>query len=418
MWATLLEPRGCEGWSSTLRSCSIEYRIDDSDPVAVRQQSVCVFHARQLATMPETDQPWMERALKQAEQSVGLASPNPAVGCVLVRNDRLVGEGFHEYDRRDHAEIVALKQTGTLARGATAYVTLEPCTHHGRTGPCADALLAAGVTRVVVATADPNPVVQGKGIARLRAAGVEVTSGVGEDRARRLNDGFARFITTGLPFVTMKVAATLDGRIAPAERSASAPHWITGEQARAEVHRLRHAGDALIAGVGTILADDPLLTDRSHLPRRRPLLRIVLDSKLRTPLASQLVKTADQDVLIFFSDAGDTAQKDLLSRGVRLVQIAGDGFHVDLRKVLASLAEMQITSVLLEGGAEVHTTALNQGLVDKLMLFYAPRFLGDKAMPMLGSIEGVPAIDDFSLRRFGQDFAFEAYLRNPWLNLS
>jgi diaminohydroxyphosphoribosylaminopyrimidine deaminase/5-amino-6-(5-phosphoribosylamino)uracil reductase len=368
--------------------------------------------------MPETDQQWMERALKQAEQSVGLASPNPAVGCVLVRDDRPVGEGFHQYDQRDHAEIVALKQAGPLARGATAYVTLEPCTHHGRTGPCADALLAAGITRVVVATADPNPVVSGKGIARLRAAGVEVSSGVGEDAARRLNDGFAKFITTGLPFVTMKVAATLDGRIAPIQRSATAPYWITGEEARAEVHRMRHAADALIAGVGTILADDPLLTDRSHLPRHRPLLRVVLDSKLRTPLDSQLVKTADQDVLIFFSDAGETAQKELASRGVRLLQIAGDGAHVALSEVMARLAEMQITSLLLEGGAEVHTTALNQGLVDKLMLFYAPRFLGEKAMPMLGSIDGAPAIGDFSLRRFGQDFAFEAYVRNPWLNLS
>jgi diaminohydroxyphosphoribosylaminopyrimidine deaminase/5-amino-6-(5-phosphoribosylamino)uracil reductase len=366
--------------------------------------------------MPEIDHQWMERALKQAEQSVGLASPNPAVGCVLVRDDRPVGEGFHEYDLRDHAEIVALKQAGPLARGATAYVTLEPCIHHGRTGPCADALLAAGITRVVVATADPNPVVHGKGIARLRAAGVEVSSGLGEDAARRLNDGFAKFITTGLPFVTMKVAATLDGRIAPAQRSGT--HWITGEQARAEVHRMRHAADALVTGVGTILADDPLLTDRSQLPRRRPLLRIVLDSKLRTPLNSRLVKTADQSVLIFFRDAGETAQRDLTSRGVRLVQIAGDGSHVALKEVMVRLAEMQITNLLLEGGAEVHTSALNQGLVDKLMLFYAPRFLGDTAMPMLGSIDGVPAIDDFSLRRFGQDFAFETYLRNPWLNLS
>jgi diaminohydroxyphosphoribosylaminopyrimidine deaminase/5-amino-6-(5-phosphoribosylamino)uracil reductase len=366
--------------------------------------------------MPEIDQQWMERALKQAEQSVGLASPNPAVGCVLVRDDRLVGEGFHEYDQRDHAEIVALKQAGPLARGATAYVTLEPCTHHGRTGPCADALLTAGIARVVVATTDPNPVVRGKGIARLREAGVVVSGGVGENAARRLNDGFARFITTGLPFVTMKVAATLDGRIAPAQRPAVAPYWITGEQARAEVHRLRHAADALIAGVGTILADDPLLTDRSHLPRRRPLLRVVLDSRLRIPLTSQLVKTADQDVLIFFSEAGETAQKDLASRGVRLVQIAGNGSHLDLRQVMVKLAEMQITSLLLEGGAEVHTAALNQGLVDRLMLFYAPRFLGETAMPMLGSIEGITAIGDFLLRKFGQDFAFEAYLRNPWLN--
>jgi diaminohydroxyphosphoribosylaminopyrimidine deaminase/5-amino-6-(5-phosphoribosylamino)uracil reductase len=368
--------------------------------------------------MPETDEQWMERALKQAEQSVGLASPNPAVGCVLVRDHQVVGEGFHKYDHRDHAEIVALKQAGPLAQGATAYVTLEPCSHHGRTGPCADALLAAGITRVVIATADPNPVVRGKGVARLRAAGVEVSSGMGEDAARSLNDGFARFITTGLPFVTMKVAATLDGRIAPAERSATAPYWITGEQARTEVHRMRHAADALIAGVGTILADDPLLTDRSHLPRRRPLLRVVLDSKLRTPLNSQLVRTADQDVLVFFSDAGETAQKDLASRGVRLVQVAGNGSHLELSDVMARLAEMQVTSLLLEGGAEVHTTALNEGLVDKLMLFYAPRFLGGTAMSMLGTIGRVPAIDDFSLRRFGQDFAFEAYLRNPWLNLS
>jgi diaminohydroxyphosphoribosylaminopyrimidine deaminase / 5-amino-6-(5-phosphoribosylamino)uracil reductase len=368
--------------------------------------------------MPETDQQWMERALEQAKQSVGLASPNPAVGCVLVRDDRLVGEGFHEYDQRDHAEIVALKQAGSLARGATAYVTLEPCTHHGRTGPCADALLTAGIARVVVATMDPNPVVRGKGIARLREGGVEVSSGVGEDAARRLNDGFAGFITTGLPFVTMKVAATLDGRIAPAQRSTVAPYWITGEQARAEVHRMRHAADAVLAGVGTILVDDPLLTDRSHLPRRRPLLRIVLDSKLRTPPNSQLVKSADQDVIIFFSEAGETAQMDLASHGVRLVQIAGDGSRLDLTQVLVKLAEMQIISLLLEGGAEVHTAALNQGLVDKLMLFFAPRFLGETAIPMLGSIERKTAIEDFSLRKFGQDFAFEAYLRNPWLNLS
>jgi diaminohydroxyphosphoribosylaminopyrimidine deaminase/5-amino-6-(5-phosphoribosylamino)uracil reductase len=230
--------------------------------------------------MPDTDEQWMERALRQAERSVGLASPNPAVGCVLVRDGALVGEGFHEYDRRDHAEIVALRQAGPLAQGATAYVTLEPCTHQGRTGPCADALIAAGVARVVVATADPNPVVHGKGLARLRAAGVEVTSGVLEEPARRINDGFAKIVTSFLPFVTMKVAATLDGRIAPADRSVRGHFWISGEEARTEVHRMRHAADALMVGVGTIIADDPLLTDRSDLPRRRQLLRVVLDSTL------------------------------------------------------------------------------------------------------------------------------------------
>jgi diaminohydroxyphosphoribosylaminopyrimidine deaminase/5-amino-6-(5-phosphoribosylamino)uracil reductase len=326
----------------------------------------------------------------------------------------LVGEGFHEFDRRDHAEIVALKQAGGVARGATAYVTLEPCSHHGRTGPCADALLAAGVARVVVATTDPNPVVCGAGIARLRAGGVEVRVGVLEEPARRLNDGFARYITTSLPFVTMKVAATLDGRIAPMHGFSGTPYWITGDAARVEVHRMRHAADALLAGVGTILADDPLLTDRSRLPRRRPLLRIVLDSTLRTPLDSQLVKTAQQDVLIFFSQAGTTAQQALEARGVRLLQIPSAGPYIPLRDVLLRLGEMQITNLLLEGGAEIHTTALNQGLVDKLTLFYAPKFLGQTAVPMLGFIEGLPPIQNYALKRFGEDFAFEAYLRDPW----
>jgi diaminohydroxyphosphoribosylaminopyrimidine deaminase/5-amino-6-(5-phosphoribosylamino)uracil reductase len=364
--------------------------------------------------MPEIDQQWMERALQQAERSVGLSSPNPAVGCVLVRGEDLVGEGFHEYDRRDHAEVVALKQAGPLAQGATAYVTLEPCSHQGRTGPCADALIAAGITRVVVATTDPNPLVNGKGIARLRAAGVEVRTGVMQEQARRLNDGYAKFITAFLPYVTMKVAATLDGRIAPAQREARGHFWISGGEARAEVHRMRHAVDALIVGVGTIIADDPLLTDRSDLPRRRPLMRIVLDSTLRTPLDSQLVKTAYQDVLIFFSHAEVAAQKALEARGVRLQQIAHRGPRIPLQDALVRLAEMQITNVLLEGGAELYTSALNQGLVDKLMLFYAPRFFGQAAVPMLCATDGLPAIENYSLRQFGQDFALEARLHDPW----
>jgi diaminohydroxyphosphoribosylaminopyrimidine deaminase/5-amino-6-(5-phosphoribosylamino)uracil reductase len=360
------------------------------------------------------DHQWMERALGQAERSVGLASPNPAVGCVLVQGDRLVGEGFHAYDRRDHAEIVALKQAGPLAQGATAYVTLEPCSHQGRTGPCADALIAAGITRVVAATADPNPLVHGKGIARLRAAGVKISTGVLGEPARRLNDGFAKFITTFLPFVTMKVAATLDGRIAPAQQTVRGHFWISGSEARTEVHRMRHAADALIVGVGTVIADDPLLTDRSDLPRRRPLLRVVLDSTLRIPLDSQLVKTANQDLLIFFSHAEAATQKALEARGVRLQQIAHHGPRLPLHGALVRLAEMQITNVLLEGGAEVYTSALNQGLVDKLNIFYAPSFLGHAAIPMLCSIDKLPLIESYSLKQFGQDFALEAYLHDPW----
>jgi diaminohydroxyphosphoribosylaminopyrimidine deaminase / 5-amino-6-(5-phosphoribosylamino)uracil reductase len=362
----------------------------------------------------QIDVHWMERALEQAERSVGLASPNPAVGCVLVQGEEVVGEGFHEYDRRDHAEVVALRQAGLRAEGATAYVTLEPCSHQGRTGPCADALIAARVARVVVATRDPNPLVDGKGIERLRASGVEVATGVLEEQARRLNDGYAKFITDFLPFVTMKVAATLDGRIAPASRVVRGHFWISGNEARTEVQRMRHAADALIVGVGTIIADDPLLTDRSDLPRRRQLLRVILDSTLRIPLDSQVVKTAHQDVLIFFSKADPANQKALEARGVRLQQIAHHGPRISLQDALVRLAEMQITSVLLEGGAQVYTTALNQGLVDKLLVFYAPTFMGKEGVPMLSSIEELPPIHHYSLKHFGQDFALEAYLHNPW----
>ena len=340
----------------------------------------------------------MEYALRQAGRSVGLASPNPAVGCVIVQGDRIVGEGFHEYDLRDHAEIVALRQAGDAARGATAYVTLEPCSHHGRTGPCADALLAAGVSEVVVATVDPNPRVRGQGIERLRTAGILVRVGVLDEAARRLNDGFARFITSGLPFVTMKVASSLDGRIAPGS--------ITGEHARAEVQRMRHAADAIMVGVGTVLADDPLLTDRTGLPRRRRLLRVVLDSTLRTPLDSQLVKTAQDDVLVFFRQAASAKMQALEARGVRLQPMAA------LRDVLLRLGELQITSLLLEGGKELYTSALQGDLVDKLTLFYAPKFLGEAAVPMVGSSQRL--IPSYSLRQFGQDFALEAYFHDYW----
>jgi diaminohydroxyphosphoribosylaminopyrimidine deaminase/5-amino-6-(5-phosphoribosylamino)uracil reductase len=345
--------------------------------------------------MPEK---WMEYALRQAQRSVGLASPNPAVVCVIVQGDRLVGQGIHKYEKRDHAEIVALRHAGAAARGATAYVTLEPCSHHGRTGPCADALIAAGVAEVVVATVDPNPLVCGNGIARLRAAGVTVRVGVLQEAARRLNDGFARFITGGVPFVTMKVASSLDGRIAPG--------WITGKTARTEVHRMRHASDAIMVGVGTVLADNPLLTDRSGSARRRPLLRVVLDSRLRTPLDSKLVKSAEQDVLIFFREGESATITALEARGVRLQPMNS------LRDVLLHLGEMQITSLLLEGGKELFTSALKEDLVDKLMLFYAPRFMGEGAVSMLGHCER--RIKSYALKQFGEDFALEAYFHDYW----
>jgi diaminohydroxyphosphoribosylaminopyrimidine deaminase / 5-amino-6-(5-phosphoribosylamino)uracil reductase len=393
-----------------------------------------------LKATGEQDRQWMRRALELAEQSVGLSSPNPAVGCVLTRDDRLVGEGFHEYDKRDHAEVVALKQAGELAEGATAYVTLEPCSHQGRTGPCADALLAAGIKRVVIATADPNPIVHGLGIQRLLQGGVEVETGVLTAPARKLNDGFAAFKRTALPFVTMKVASSLDGRIAPAQNAAKPHAGITGEAARQQVHRMRHSADALLTGVGTILADDPLLTDRSGLPRRRPLLRVVLDSHLRTPVDSQLIQTANDDVLIFFVEATSTRERALKSRGIHVERLEQSPMaHADeKREARASLAAaiqrlgaLDITSVLVEGGAGINAAVINDKIADKLVLFYAPIFLGQHAVPMLASHIGQPPIQDSikilsapssikdsaispTLHQIGQDFAFEAYLRDPW----
>src|ERR1700730_3079878 len=258
------------------------------------------------------DEVFMQRALTLATETIGLASPNPQVGCVLTKSPltggtpEIIGEGAHLYDNRDHAEIVALKQAarqGFSTKGATAYVTLEPCSHHGRTGPCADALIALGITRCVIATADPNPLVSGQGIQKLHAANIAVTLGVLEQPARHLNDAFAHFIQHRTPFVTLKAALSVDGKLAPppASRYPNQPFWLTGPAARHEVQLLRHASDAVLTGIGTVLADDPQLTDRSGmqdparsglagpnaLPRRRPLLRVVLDTHLRIPLTSQ-----------------------------------------------------------------------------------------------------------------------------------
>ncbi len=362
---------------------------------------------------------WMRRALDLAQQSVGVSSPNPAVGCVLVQRDGTVaGEGFHIYDELDHAEIVALKQAAEKARGATAYVTLEPCPHQGRTGPCADALIRAGVARVVVATGDPNPAVNGQGIEKLRAAGISVDVGVLCDDARAMNDGFAKHIRTGLPFVTLKAGVSLDGRIAPAPGSVGArkPYYITSEASRAVVQQMRHASDAIMTGVGTVLADDPLLTDRSGLPRRRPLQRVVLDSTLRLPTFSKLVETAKEDLLVFCTDAAsDEKQHVLEDSGVRVERVAEKNGRVSLSAVLERLGQMRILNLLLEGGAHLNSAAIHDNAVDKLSLFYAPVVIGDEGVPIF--IENVrirEALQRITWKAIESDFRFEAYLQNPW----
>ncbi|HEX6773562.1 MAG TPA: bifunctional diaminohydroxyphosphoribosylaminopyrimidine deaminase/5-amino-6-(5-phosphoribosylamino)uracil reductase RibD [Acidobacteriaceae bacterium] len=365
------------------------------------------------------DQYWMQHALALAREGVGLASPNPTVGCVLVRDGAIVGQGFHRYTDRDHAEIVALKEAGPNAQGATAYVTLEPCSHHGRTGPCAPALLNAGVTRVLAATVDPNPAVAGRGLALLRDNGVRVEIGVREAEARELNDAFAHYIRHRTPFVSLKIAATLDGAIAPpagthCER-ASFP--ITGAAAHARVHELRHAHDALITGIGTVLADDPLLTDRSGRPRRRPLLRVVLDSQLRLPLDSRILQDIQDDLLIVTRNTDGTKHNALIARGARILPVEAQGQGgISLRALLDYLGSQEITSVLIEGGARLNHSALAGDVVHKLYLFQAPRFLGPDAVPILAGepVSALPQLLRYRTEPLEDDLLIEGYLHDPW----
>jgi diaminohydroxyphosphoribosylaminopyrimidine deaminase/5-amino-6-(5-phosphoribosylamino)uracil reductase len=359
----------------------------------------------------------MEHALKLARKGVGLASPNPQVGCVIVREGQIVGEGFHQYEWRDHAEIVALKSAGEKARGATLYVTLEPCNHTGRTGPCTEAIIAAGIRRVVAAMEDPNPATSGRGFERLRAANIETASGVLEEDARRLNQAFACWIRTKKPFVTLKSALTLDGQLAlPQAKKRGRSAWVTSEESRAEVHRMRHASDALLTGIGTILADDPLLTDRSGLPRRKRLLRVILDTKLGLPPKSRIVQTADDDLLVFTTAPLKSAKARRLDKaGVELVSARATRGRVDLKAVLAELGRREILSVLLEAGPTLNGAALSAALVHRLMLFYAPKFAGEAGVPFahMPALAQAP-LPNVRVQRFGPDVAIEVYLRDVY----
>src|SRR5947209_3298496 len=312
----------------------------------------------------------MQQALSLARKGIGLASPNPMVGCVIVRNGEIVGEGFHQFEWRDHAEIVALKSAGAKAAGATAYVSLEPCNHTGRTGPCSEALIAAGVKRVVAAMQDPNPKTAGQGFERLQNAGVEVVSGILEEEAQRLNEGFAHWIKTKRPFVTLKSALTLDGQLAlPAKNKGHRAEWISSEESRAEVQKLRHASDALLTGIGTILADDPLLTDRSGLSRRRRLLRAILDTRLRLSPQARIVKSADDDLLVFTGVSLKSPKaKKLQGAGVELANARSRHGLLDLKTVLKELGRREILNVLLEAGPRLNGSALTAEFVDRLFL--------------------------------------------------
>ncbi len=367
----------------------------------------------------------MEHALLLARKGTSLASPNPMVGCVMVRQGQIVGEGFHQYQWRDHAEIVALKSAGDKARGATLYVTLEPCNHTGRTGPCTDAIIAAGVQRVVAAMDDPNPANSGHGLERLRAAGIEVFTGVCEEEARRLNEPFACWIRTKKPFITLKSAMTLDGQLALFNKHTKFPRksrrpndsrWITSEESRAEVHRMRHASDALLTGIGTIQVDDPFLSDRSGLPRRRRLLRVILDCQLSLSRYSRIVKTAEDDLLVFTSVALDSQRARLmLKKGVEVVHARSLDGRINWDDVLAELGRRDLLSVLLEAGPTMNGAALAAGVVHRLFLFYAPRISGASRVPFaLAPKLSLPPMRNVRTQQFGRDIAVEAYLQDVY----
>jgi diaminohydroxyphosphoribosylaminopyrimidine deaminase / 5-amino-6-(5-phosphoribosylamino)uracil reductase len=382
------------------------------------------------------DERGLRRALELASDAAAFASPNPTVGCTVMRSETLLGEGAHFYDNFDHAEIAALKQAraaGHDVHGATACVTLEPCAHHGRTGPCSDALIAAGISRCVVATFDPNPLVRGQGLGRMTAAGVEVLVVPSDSefaaRARRLNDAFAFAIQHQRPFVTLKAALSVDGKLAPPpeQRSSTEPHWLTGAAARSDVQRLRHAADAILTGIGTVLADDPELTDRTGLARRRPLLRAVMDPELRIPLESKLVRSAAaegrRDLLVFCDEvAAEEREAELRERGVEVHRLPRRDGRLDLRVALDVLnGHHHIRSVLTEAGSVLNGSLLRDELADKVVLYFAEQELGELAVPFAEGVspyvlhQELSSVERTTFPNEGaEDVRISGYLHDPW----
>lgn len=360
----------------------------------------------------------MKRAIRLAAKGRGRTSPNPMVGAVVVRGETVVGEGYHEYIGGPHAEVNALRNAGDQAKGAVLYVTLEPCNHQGRTPPCTLAVLEAGISRVVVGMADPNPGVRGGGCETLRARGIQVDVGILERECRLLNQAFIKYVTTGIPLVTLKAAATLDGRIATRTGDA---RWISNEQSRRFVHRLRCDLDGILVGAGTALADDPQLTGRirQKSPCRQPV-RIVLDTHLKLPATAQLVRTVREDQpvrIVCGEDAPRDKEEALKKKGVAVLRLPSRDNRIDLTSLLKELGKTQMTSLLVEGGAHVFGAFLQERLADDFYFFYASKILGDpQGIPMIWG-QGVEKMSDalrvydLRIRRFGDDVMFAGRFR-------
>jgi diaminohydroxyphosphoribosylaminopyrimidine deaminase/5-amino-6-(5-phosphoribosylamino)uracil reductase len=343
-----------------------------------------------ITTTSETDRRFMRRALELAQKGAALVSPGPLVGCVIARDGKTVGEGFYVFQDLKHAETLALEQAKHLAEGATAYVSLEPHAHHGRTPPCTDALIAAGIVRVVAPIEDPNPKVSGRGFQHLKSVGMAVEVGLLAAEAERQNEKYLHFMRTRRPFVHLKLAMSLDGKIATRTGDS---RWITGEGSRSRVHELRHQYDAILVGAGTAESDDPLLTDRSGKPRRKPLSRIVLDERIQLPVKSRLAQTATETPVMVFAGC-DAANDRCVSLEQLGVEIVRGGHGRDLTSLLDELANRSIQSLLVEGGAGVAGRFLDAGLVDKVTVFIAPMIIGGREAPNAVAGSGVEMIAD------------------------
>ncbi|MDN5302440.1 MAG: diaminohydroxyphosphoribosylaminopyrimidine deaminase [Thermoanaerobacteraceae bacterium] len=359
----------------------------------------------------DRDNFFMERALRLAEKGMGSTSPNPMVGAVLVKDGEIIGEGFHKKAGEPHAEVLALKQAGERARGAELFVTLEPCSHYGRTPPCVQAIIKAGVTGVVAAMEDPNPLVSGRGIKMLEEAGIQVRVGVMEERARKLNEVFIKYITTKKPFVVGKIAQSLDGKIA---LSSGISRWITGEPARIRAHELRSRYDAVMVGIGTVLADDPLLTCR--LPgREKDPVKIVVDSTLKIPVNARLFQDSGKVIIAATQKADRQKMRVLKELGADIIETESNGGDmVNLPQLFEILGTMGITGVLVEGGSRLLASLSKEELLDKLIIFVAPRLIGVEGLSSVGNLfvdelKKTPRFTIGSLEQIGEDIMLEAY---------
>jgi diaminohydroxyphosphoribosylaminopyrimidine deaminase / 5-amino-6-(5-phosphoribosylamino)uracil reductase len=363
-----------------------------------------------------TDRIFMRRALFLAALGKGKTSPNPMVGAVLVKQGRVLGEGYHRRAGEDHAEVVALGQAGDQAFGATLYATLEPCSHYGRTPPCAEQIIRTGVQRVVAAMADPNPLVSGKGFERLREAGIPAESGLMEAEASALNEAYIKLITTGLPFVILKGAISLDGKIGTVTGES---RWITGPPARERVHRLRNEVDAVMVGISTVLKDDPQLTVRLPSGFQRDPLRIILDSQAKLPLGARVLNLSSPAKTLVITSASAAKEKleALKSRGAEVWCMEEEAGRIPLRPLLRRLGELKVMSLMIEGGSELNASSLREGIVDKVVLFLAPRLIGGTAAPSLIGGAGVRELADsfflkkVSLEQIGDDIMITGYVQ-------